>query len=199
MSSDHPTPEAADPLQPLSLREAAAGDAPAVAALHTQSWQSAYRELLPDRYLDETVPGEHRMRWRSLLGAPPADGDAALERPEGVVRLAERDGRLLGFASVWFNYKPGYDAYMDNLHVRPDLRGGGIGGRLLRDAANQTAAAGYKSLSLEVLSGNQAAIRFYEKLGATRRREDREEMGGVLVDYWLMAWDEVSVLAEGRF
>lgn len=205
----------------LSIREALASDAAAVARLHTESWQSAYRGMLPDQYLDGTVPEKHRKRWRSLLGSPAvqdekgaqdvkggqgekgaqdeegAQGEEELERPDGVVRLAESEGQLLGFASVWFNHKPGYDAYVDNLHVRPGLRGGGIGKRLMRDAARQTAAAGYRSLSLEVLSENHAAIRFYERLGGAFRREDREEMGGVMVDYWLMVWDDVSTLAEG--
>ena len=111
------------------------------------------------------------------------------------MRLAEQDDRLVGFISVWFNHKPGYDAYVDNLHVRPGLRGGGIGGRLLRDAAAKTAEAGYKSLSLEVLDGNLSAVRFYEKMGGTSLKRDRVEMGGIMVDYRVMAWDDAAALA----
>ncbi len=194
MSSQSHPPTGVGEAPVLTIRAAAATDAQAVAELHTLSWQSAYRELLPDQYLDEIVPERHRRRWRSLL-AGIAEPEEVPERPEGIVRLAERDGQLVAFISVWFNYKPGYDCYVENLHVRPGLRGGGIGEALLRHAATESLAAGHRSLALEVLEGNQSAIRFYERMGGDSRSWDQEEMGGVTVDYRLMAWDDMAVLA----
>ncbi|WP_282604554.1 GNAT family N-acetyltransferase [Pelagibius sp. Alg239-R121] len=198
----------------LTFRDATAADALAIARLHSESWQSAYRGLLTDAYLDGPLADEHRARWQDLLAA---DGDAGpgpgeqeagsqaaetappgqkKHRPEGFVFVAEQAGRLLGFISVWFDYKEGYDTYVDNLHVRPGLRGGGIGGRMLREAAARVIAEGRKSLSLEVLNENLSAISFYRKMGGVSREHGREDMGGAMVDYHLIAWDDARKLVD---
>lgn len=175
----------------LRIRDAGAGDAMAVAQLHSESWQSAYRGLASDSYLDGPLAAEHRQRWQGLLGDDP---EAAVQRPEGFIRLAEQDGALVGFVTLWLNHKEGYDAYVQNLHVRPGLRGGGIGARLLRDAAARAAGQGCQNLSLEVLDGNPGAIRFYERLGAVCKLIEQEELGGTLLDYRLMVWDDIAKL-----
>lgn len=167
----------------------------AVAQLHSASWQSAYRGLASDSYLDGPLAGEHRERWQKLLGESP---EGAVQRPEGFIRLAEQDETLVGFVTLWLNYKEGYHAYVENLHVRPGLRGGGIGARLLRDAAVCAVGRGCRNLSLEVLDGNPGAIRFYERLGAVCKLTAQEELGGTLLDYRLMVWDDITKLtAQG--
>jgi ribosomal protein S18 acetylase RimI-like enzyme len=188
----------------LIVRDAGPGDAASIAALHSKSWKNAYRGLLSDAYLDGALAEEHSRQWQSLLGQSllaPSEATALphfASRPEGFVRLIEREDILLGFISVWINYKAGYDAYVDNLHVRPDLRGGGIGGHLLRNAAAKVIEQGFRSLSLDVLEGNLAAIGFYEKMGGISRERSRDEMGGVMVDYRLMAWDDAAELIQSE-
>jgi len=193
----------------LIVRDAGPGDAASIAALHSKSWKNAYRGLLPDAYLDGALAEEHSRQWQSLLGQSllgqsllaPSEATALphfASRPEGFVRLIEREDILLGFISVWINYKAGYDAYVDNLHVRPDLRGAGIGGHLLRNAAAKVIEQGFRSLSLDVLEGNLAAIGFYEKMGGISRERSRDEMGGVMVDYRLMAWDDAAELIQSE-
>ncbi len=169
-----------------------------VAGLHSESWQSAYRGLASDSYLDGPLAGEHRKRWQGLLGNDLQDRSGNSQRPEGFIRLAEQEGALVGFITLWINYKEGYDAYVDNLHVRPGLRGGGIGKRLLQDAAACAAARGCRNLSLEVLDGNADAIRFYERLGAVGKLVAQEMLGDRLLDYRLMVWDDITKLANPK-
>ena len=54
---------------------------------------------------------------------------------------------------------------MVDLFVRPDLRGRGIGLALLREAARQGLERGAQFMRLDVEPDNEAAIRFYRKLG----------------------------------
>ncbi|WP_179954221.1 GNAT family N-acetyltransferase [Denitrobaculum tricleocarpae] len=167
-----------------------------VAGLHSESWQSAYRGLASDSYLDGPLAGEHRKRWQGLLGDNPEDAVEKATRPAGFIRLAEQDGALVGFIALWVNYKEGYDAYVENLHVRPGLRGGGIGRRLLQDAASCAAAQGCRNLSLEVLEDNAGAVRFYERLGAASKETAQEMLGDRLLDYRLMVWDDITKLTS---
>lgn len=177
------------------IRDARAADAMKIAQLHSESWQSAYRGLARDSYLDGPLVAEHREHWLGLLTENPGNPAAKAQRPEGFIRLAERDGSLVGFITLWVDYKAGYDAYVDNLHVRPGQRGGGIGKGLLRDAAASAAAQGCKNLSLEVLDGNSGAIRFYERLGGVYALTAQDDLGGTLLDYRLMVWDDIAKLA----
>lgn len=182
----------------LQIRDAGAADALNVAQLHSESWQSAYRGLASDSYLDGPLVTDHQERWQRLLSENPQDSAGNAQNPEGFVRLAEQDGSLVGFITLWIDYKAGYDAYVDNLHVRPGQRGVGIGKKLLHDAAICAAAQGCKNLSLEVLDGNSGAIRFYERLGAVCAMTAQEELGGTLLDYRLMVWDDIMKLTSSE-
>ncbi|MGM0902261.1 MAG: N-acetyltransferase family protein [Bacillota bacterium] len=47
--------------------------------------------------------------------------------------------------------------------VHPSVQGGGHGGRMLEFAENFTRENGYPALRLDAFSGNEAAVKFYEK------------------------------------
>jgi hypothetical protein len=51
----------------IVFRTATAEDSAAVAALHTASWRSAYRGMLPDRYLDVAIDDERAQLWQARL------------------------------------------------------------------------------------------------------------------------------------
>jgi hypothetical protein len=74
------------------LRLAVRDDARSIAMLHTQSWQAAYRKILPAAYLRENVPAEHASHWESYMLRPAA--------ARGLVMLAELNGTAIGFVSA---------------------------------------------------------------------------------------------------
>src|SRR5206468_9997263 len=75
-----------------------------------------------------------------------------------------------GFALFFPNYstflaKPGI--YLEDLYVKPHLRGKGIGVALLSELAKIARARGYGRLEWAVLDWNEPSIGFYRSLGAT--------------------------------
>ncbi len=83
--------------------------------------------------------------------------------------LAEQGGVAVGFALFFHNYstflgKPGI--YLEDLFVRPEFRGKGIGRSLLEQLVRLGRERGCGRLEWWVLDWNEAAIRFYESLGA---------------------------------
>ena len=54
---------------PVEIRQAHAGDAEAIAELHTLSWRGAYRGILPDSFLDLEAEAERRAAWQSPSGS----------------------------------------------------------------------------------------------------------------------------------
>ena len=49
------------------IRHAVAGDADAMGRLHVRAWQSAYRGMMPDEYLDGLQPDERIAMWRDRI------------------------------------------------------------------------------------------------------------------------------------
>lgn len=70
-----------------------------------------------------------------------------------------------GFA-IEFN---GRDAFLDEFYMREAWRGKGIGSRALIEVVQGTAARGIKAMHLEVMTGNEAAMRVYEAQGFKHR------------------------------
>jgi len=174
---------------PVPLRAATAADSSAIAALHVASWQSAYRGLLSDAYLDGPAPAERAALWEQRFREP---------KPNQHVIVAEADGRLTGFACAFGADDPQWGTLLDNLHVAPDLKGRGLGKALLRAIAEWCAASHPGvPLHLWVLEGNERAIRFYEALGG--RRADRTTWtapDGHTVYDLRYAWPDVRTILE---
>jgi GNAT superfamily N-acetyltransferase len=55
--------------------------------------------------------------------------------------------------------------HLESLHIRAGHRGRGIGRELMRAVAERIRARGACSLHLDVVSGNDRALRFYRRLG----------------------------------
>jgi GNAT superfamily N-acetyltransferase len=85
------------------------------------------------------------------------------------VLLARWDRECAGFAVFFATYstflaQPGL--HLEDLYVKPHLRGKGIGLALLKHLARIATERGCGRLKWGVLDWNQPAIQFYQKLGA---------------------------------
>lgn len=90
-------------------------------------------------------------------------------RPYAEVLIGEVDGVAQGFALFFHNFstfegKPGI--YLEDLFVRPEARGGGLGKALLQRLARLAVERDCARLEWWVLDWNEPAIRFYKTLGA---------------------------------
>ncbi len=88
--------------------------------------------------------------------------------------IAEWDGAPAGFALYFHNYSTWqgrWGLYLEDLFVRPQHRGRGIGKALFAELARTAVRDGCGRFVWQVLDWNQPAIDFYEKLGAKRLAE----------------------------
>ncbi|MEV6067615.1 N-acetyltransferase [Nocardia sp. NPDC052001] len=142
----------------MTITRGTLADAEAVATLHTESWRTAYADIMPADYLNGPLYEERLALWQHRLTTP-TPGAALFVATDaatltGFVYLApQSDGRIL----------------LDNLHVRPTLKRSGTGTRLLihAQAWASTEHPG-RTLYLEVLEANTPAIAFYERHGGKR-------------------------------
>lgn len=90
-------------------------------------------------------------------------------RPAAEVVFVEEDGERSGFALFFHDFstflaKPGI--YLEDLYIRPEKRGRGLGTALLAHLARLALERGCGRLEWWVLDWNEEAIGFYRSLGA---------------------------------
>ena len=125
------------------------------------------RGLAAYEKLSHEVEADEAKLTRTLF---PATGHA----PAAHCVLADCAGVPAGFAIYFFNYstflaRPGL--YLEDLFVKPEFRGRGLGKALLLHLARLANERGCGRMEWSVLDWNQPAIDFYESLGARRMRE----------------------------
>ena len=83
--------------------------------------------------------------------------------------IAEWNSAPAGFALWFYNFstfRGRHGIYLEDLYVRPEHRGRGIGKALLQGLARRCRTEGLARLEWAVLDWNAPSIAFYESLGA---------------------------------
>lgn len=141
-----------------SLRPATLPDAAAVGRIHVESWNVAYRGIMPDDVIARTDLAYRTRFWSERI-----------PDREWPVFVIEEDGEIVAFCQMVRSPDPGDDpariGHIPSLHVLPNLRGRGHGRALLDHVRAELQRRGFAELTLWVLEENRNARRFYEKYG----------------------------------
>lgn len=147
-------------MSPPLIRTATPADAACLGVLATQ--------VFLDTYATEGIrPAIAAEVQRSFSTATM---QALIEQPATLLRVAERQGNLIGFAQLTIGTQhaaapSARPAELDRLYVQKPFTGQGLGRALLIDAETQAAARGATSLWLTPWVGNARALAFYAALG----------------------------------
>ena len=147
-------------MTPFTLRPATPADAPAIVGLIT--------ELAEFEHLAHLVQATPEALVQHLFGARPV-AEAVVVALTGEAG-SETGGSLVAFALFFTNFstflaQPGL--YLEDLYVQPVCRGKGIGKALLQHLGALAVARGCGRFEWSVLDWNEAAIRFYQGMGAS--------------------------------
>ncbi|SFC23273.1 L-amino acid N-acyltransferase YncA [Alkalibacterium subtropicum] len=116
------------------------------------------RELaVYEKMLDEVVATEARLR------------EYVFEKKMVEVIIGEYQDEPVAFALFFPNFstflgKPGL--YLEDLYIKPEMRGKGFGRKIFTFLANLTRERGYGRLEWVCLDWNEPSICFYKKMGA---------------------------------
>jgi GNAT superfamily N-acetyltransferase len=79
------------------------------------------------------------------------------------------DKSIVGYATYFFAYYTwiGKSLYMDDLYVKPEFRGKGIGTKLIKQVIDFAKKSGCHKLHWQVSGWNKPAMEYYKNLGAT--------------------------------
>lgn len=140
----------------VTVRPAVPGEGRSFAETKRAVWQTAYRGLLPDSFLDDLdlVPPPEAWEQAIVAGSPPFVAMAG-DRMVGVAAA----GAALGDDAA-----PGLgQLYL--IYALPDVWGTGVGTGLHEACMARLRELGFAEAVLWVLEGNERAIAFYERMG----------------------------------
>ena len=133
------------------IRPAVPADAPLIFSL--------VRELAEYERLGHSVDATEEMIAGALFG----------RNPRVFCDVAEHGGRSVGFA-LWFytfsTFRGRHGIYLEDLFVRPEHRGKGLGKLLLAGLARRCVTENLARLEWSVLDWNEPSIAFYKAMGA---------------------------------
>lgn len=127
-------------------------DKMAISRIYEESWKYAYKNIVPQDYLDSIEEG----RWV-----------ATLDICDWSTLLCVYNGKYVGTCSF---SKSRFEDYPDcgeiiSIYFLPEFIGKGYGKELLETAVSELEKQGYKEMFLWVLDDNISAKKFYEKQG----------------------------------
>jgi len=173
----------------VHLRRAVLADATAIAALHATVWRATYRDLATPEALAALTEAHRLKQWQSMLAA---------DDPQRRTTVAVMMEEIIGFAQTAPSSEPLFAgrAELKYLYVAGHQARRGIGRLLIRDAASSLLRRGYQAMGLGVVTGNEAAIRFYQAMGGREAGHYTDPGPLWRSDNLLYIWDDLALIAQ---
>jgi GNAT superfamily N-acetyltransferase len=172
-----------------TIRLAMPTDAAAIAEVRVSAWRTTYRGMIPDAYLDAMTIEDSAALWGKVLAAAPNTTSTF---------VAERDGRVVGFASGMMKpeAKLGFDAELTGIYVVREAQRAGLGKRLVAAVAAAQRSHGATGMIVWVIAGNKGARAFYEGLRGELVVEQPFTWDGMDLVEAGYGWRNISELVE---
>lgn len=140
----------------MDIRQAVADDGPGIREVARDSLHASY-DFLSDEAVETAVE-----RWYSKDSL-----ETALADPDVLFLVLEEGSDMGAFSQSVLVHGEQTTGELDWLHVRPEIRGGGLGSRLLERTAQALTEMGADRVQGLVLAGNEEGAEFYEEHGYT--------------------------------
>jgi len=171
----------------VTIRKATFEDAAEIANVHINSWREAYKDLLPQDFLNER-PLSFKNRYELWKRVTQESGQVtfvAESQEHGVVGVINgsngRDAGLEDWCEVWCLY------LLEHYHGKK------IGFNLLQAYFDAHLENGFSKGYVWVLAGNPS-MKFYERVGAINEGRVKEaEIAGQKVTELMFCWADLSL------
>jgi ribosomal protein S18 acetylase RimI-like enzyme len=175
----------------MIIRPMRAEDVAGIAHVHASIWQTTYRGIIPDDYLDTIQLEEWRARWLPTLTTP-------TPKTFGYVAENEEIGEIAGFVRGGTTRYPElpYRGELYAIYILKTYQKLGLGHRLMQALARDLQNAGLPEMLLWVFEANRASRRFYEALGGQYVKMNTFEIGGTSVNECAYAWTDFTPLLQ---
>ncbi len=171
----------------FSVRPAVPADLFSIAAVRVNTWQSAYRGILPDEFLDRLSIQDVIERWKPKYFESRLPGVEAF-----VAENSQKAVIAFAFCGPEPSQDSDYDSEIYTLYVLPQNQNQGVGralfGACVRHLLQRIAC---QNLLVWVIAENPYR-RFYEKLGGKPVRQKSIEIGGMTFSEIAYGWQGLT-------
>ncbi|WP_458464385.1 N-acetyltransferase family protein [Paenibacillus sp.] len=169
----------------MQIRPAREGDAQGIAYVHTESWKTTYRGILPDDFLDHLTTESRLSQWEKTIRSG--------EKDQILVVAEQIDGNIVGFACGGKERegKLPYDGELYAIYLLKEVQQRGIGQQLARYVVRKLHSLNMRSLMIWALERNPAC-RFYEKMGGTPVQTQQIQIGGQELVEVAYGWEDIT-------
>ncbi|MEO5953711.1 MAG: GNAT family N-acetyltransferase [Chloroflexia bacterium] len=156
----------------MTVRLATPADAMDIAYIHVDTWQSAYRGMIPDTYLDTLSLSQRGNWWLKTLTDP--------DDPTFVFVALDDQGQPVGFVEggPQRNKDIPIDGELYAIYVLKQNQGQGHGRDLFLATVRELHKQNINNMILWVLKDNAPARRFYESMGGELTGEQQFDLAG---------------------
>ena len=151
----------------IDVRPARSADASQLADVYAHSWREAYAGIIPAVTLERMIVRRSAGWWRDILS-------------RRAVLVLDVDGMVAGYAS--FAPARGRSqagaAEVQELYLRPEYQGIGLGVRLFAATVKRIRSRGYARILVRALAENDRANGFYVRYGGRLIARTEESLGG---------------------
>ncbi|GCL62583.1 GNAT family N-acetyltransferase [Pseudaquabacterium pictum] len=141
----------------MQIHPAAIGDENGIAAVHIRAWQTGYRHIVADEYLNNLDVRSRAARWLEVIRDQTCD-----------FIVAKIDGKVAGFTTFGESrseQSPKATGEIWTLYVDPQYWRCGVGKALMTEALTSLRSSGFENVLVWVLQDNNRAIAFYQSCG----------------------------------
>jgi GNAT superfamily N-acetyltransferase len=161
----------------MNIREWIYKDAHKIASVQVESWQTTYRGIISDDYLDSLDVSERTKKWEEILS----------DRDQKVFVALEWEN-IVGFATCWKSEDlEWYDSTLSSIYLLSEYQWIGMWKKLFWSCRQYLKSLWYQSMYIWVLADNSAK-NFYEKLGGKFLKEQEVLIGKDKYIEYAYAW-----------
>jgi len=174
-------------MRKIIIREVRIEDLEAVSTIQVRSWQTAYRGVIDDKYLDN-------MDIESKIEKRKKDFNQY-----GFI-VAELNSEVVGFCRFDYYNTPkedDVDCELNALYVKPEMKRNGIGKKLMQYVINEFKSLKKRRMILWCLKENLSGRAFYEAMGGKSSENKIMEFGGKeyeVISYLYDLQDELELV-----
>ncbi|SEO97936.1 GNAT family N-acetyltransferase [Paenibacillus sp. OV219] len=168
----------------MLIREATIADAVQIASVHVKSWQTTYRGIIADDYLDSLSVDQRIRNWKWTFNN--------MNVHDRIFVAVADNGRIVGFANGGGCREPerGYDSELYAIYLLEPYQRAGIGKQLFRHVRDALRNTDRSSMMLWVLADNPS-LTFYLAQGGQIIDQQEIRIGNEDLPELLIGWNPI--------
>lgn len=169
------------------IREARISDAGGMGKVNVASWQTSYRGIINERFLQQLTVESKKKKWEMIIQADDST----------ILVAVDTDDHVVGYITISTKESvasTGTDQ-VTALYLLKDWQGKGIGKAMLLEAFKRFLELSIYTVQVEVLAENNSRF-FYERLGAELVEKKDIQIAGDVLELFVYEWEDISRIYE---